>query len=132
MKPEQTPDTIDIERKTTLTQAFRYAILGIKSGIVGQRNIKIHIVIAILALIACAILRCTYIEWAIVIVLIGIVIAAELFNSAIESAVDLASLEINNLAKLAKDIAAGAVLVLSIVAAVVGLIIYINALLRFL
>jgi len=112
-----------------LPRSFACAFSGIAQGF-GQRNMRIHLVVAVLAIIACAVLRCTAVEWAVVLVLIGLVIAAELFNTAIEAAVDLASPDIHPLAKRAKDVAAGAVLVLAITAVVVGLIIYIGAFMR--
>ena len=113
----------------SLPRSFACAFSGIAQGF-GQRNMRIHLVVAVLAIIACAVLRCTAVEWAIVLVLIGLVIAAELFNTAIEAAIDLASPDIHPLAKRGKDIAAGAVLVLAITAVVVGLIIYIGAFMR--
>ena len=115
--------------KTTLAESFGFAFSGIGQAF-AQRNMRIHLVFAILAIAACIVLECTVVEWAIVLVLIGLVIAAELFNTAIEAVVDLASPDIHPLAKRAKDIAAGAVLVLAITAVIVGLIIYIGAFAR--
>lgn len=117
-------------RGQSLPRSFANALAGIAQGVATQRNMRIHVVVAVLAIIACAVLRCTSVEWAIVLVLIGAVIAAELFNTAIEALVDLASPDIHPLAKRAKDVAAGAVLVLAITAVVVGLIIYIGAFTR--
>ena len=112
-----------------LSRSFACAFSGIAQGF-AQRNMRIHLTFAVIAIVACALLRCTVAEWAIVLVLIGLVIAAELFNTAIEATVDLASPDIHPLAKRAKDIAAGAVLVLAITAVIVGLIIYIGAFMR--
>lgn len=91
---------------------------------------RIHIMFAVVAVLACVLLRCTVIEWAIIIVLIALVIAAELLNTSIEALVDLASPDFHPLAKRAKDVAAGAVLVLATAAVIVGLIIYVNAFAR--
>ena len=71
-------------------------------------------------------------SWAIVLVCCGMVIAAELLNTAIETVVDLVSPEFHPLAGQAKDIAAAASWVLSLTAAVVGVIVYANALIRLL
>ncbi len=120
--------TEDIPR--SVTHSFGYALHGIAHSAATERNLKIHIVAAVLALVACAVLRCTSSEWAIVIVMVALVISAELFNTAIEAVVDLASYQLHPLAKKAKDCAAGAVLVLAMAAVVVGLIVYIGAWMR--
>ncbi|MCR5846357.1 MAG: diacylglycerol kinase family protein [bacterium] len=113
-----------------LFRAFGFAGSGFVQAVRTERNMKIHLGFAALALLLCLLLRCTLVEWLIVIVMIGAVLAAELFNTAIESAVDLACPEESPKAKTAKDAAAGAVLVLAIAALVVGLAIYIHALVR--
>ena len=69
-------------------------------------------------------LKLSKIEWCIIIITIVIVISAELFNTAIETVVDMVSPQKNPQAKLVKDIAAAAVLVLAIGAAVIGIIIF--------
>ena len=78
-----------------------------------------------LVIIAGVIFDLNAIEWIICVILFGLVISLELINTAIETTVDLAMPEINEKAKLAKDIAAGAVLVSAIVSVIVGLIIFI-------
>ena len=116
-----------------LVRSFGYALTGIGRTVAGERNMRIHIVVAVLALVACAVLRCQPHEWCIVLVLIALVISAEMINTSIEAAVDLETRGRRHpLAKKAKDAAAGAVLVLAICAVVVGLIIYIGALVRLL
>lgn len=116
-----------------LVRSFGFAFSGIGQAFATQRNMRIHAVVAVCALVACAVLRCTPAEWAIVIVLIGAVFAAELINTAIESAVDLETRGRRHpLAKRAKDTAAGAVLVLAITAVVAGLVVYITAFIRLL
>ena len=90
-----------------------------------ENHMKIH-VIMMLAVIVCGMFfHITKIEWMFCILLFGLVLSAELFNTAIEAVVDLASPEIHPLAKLAKDVAAGAVLVSALSAAVIGLMIFI-------
>ena len=116
-----------------LVRSFGYAFAGIGRTIAGERNMRIHAVFAVAAVIACIVLRCTPLEWGVVLILIAAVFAAELFNTALEAAVDLETRgREHSLAKKAKDAAAGAVLVLAICAVVVGLIIYIGALMRLL
>ena len=82
-----------------------------------------------LAVIVGAILQLDLLSWAIILLCCGVVIMAELFNTAIETVVDLVSPEFHPLAGRAKDIAAAAVWVLSTVVAVVGLLVYANAIL---
>lgn len=86
---------------------------------------KIHIAIMIAVIIAGFIFKISKIEWIICIILFGLVISAELINTAIETVVDIACPEIDSKAKIAKDVVAGSVLVVAIVAAIVGLIIFI-------
>jgi diacylglycerol kinase len=120
----------DEKPRANLPQAFKYALSGIWATIKRERNIKIELVFAAAAIITAIALRLSWAGWAIIIVLIAVVLAAELFNSAIEALVDRVSPEEHPLAKHAKDAAAGAVLVLSIAAAIAGLIVYIDAFLK--
>jgi diacylglycerol kinase (ATP) len=117
-------------QRQSLVKAFTYAFSGIWTNVKSERNVKIDLVFGALAIIAAAILQLNVMEWAIILILIGCVLAAELFNTSLETLVDLACPKIDPLAKKAKDTAAGAVLVLTIVAVVAGLVIYINAALR--
>ena len=79
-----------------------------------------------LLVILCGIIfEISLLEWQICIVLFGVVIGAEIFNTAIETVVDLVMPNINEKAKLAKDLAAGAVLIIAISAAIVGLTIFV-------
>jgi diacylglycerol kinase len=89
-----------------------------------QRNARIHLVIGTLACAAgrgCAIGR---VEWAVLIFTIALVIILEGLNTAIEAAIDLASPQVHPLAKVAKDLAAGMVLVAAIAAVAVGVLIF--------
>ncbi len=113
-----------------LPDAFACAFRGIRDALLLQRNMRIHIVFAVVALVLCWALRCTPVEWAVVIAMIGAVLAAEIINSALESVVDLCSPDYHELARRAKDMAAGAVLVLAIASVAVGAVIFISAFLR--
>lgn len=84
---------------------------------------KIHCVMAVLVVIAGIILKLSPVEWCICLGLFGLVMALELVNTAVESVVDLVTSEYKPLAKIAKDTAAGAVLIAAIMAAIAGLII---------
>ncbi|WP_455683249.1 diacylglycerol kinase family protein [Thomasclavelia sp.] len=105
--------------------SFKYAIEGIVTTFKLEMNMKIHIIIMTAVIITGVILKLSILEWKICIILFSLVIAAELFNTAIEAVVDMIMPEFHPKAKIAKDAAAGGVLVLAIGAAIVGLIIFI-------
>ena len=108
-----------------LINSFKYAIEWFISSFNTERNMKIH-VLAMLIVVALGIfLKLNKIEWCIIAIAIVIVLSAELFNTAIETVVDMISPEKNEKAKLVKDIAAASVLVLAMGAVIVGAIIFI-------
>lgn len=115
-----------------LLKSFKYAFEGIYTGIKIEQNMKIHIAIMIIVIIFGIMLKINITEWIICIILFGLVISMELMNTAIENTVDLITKERNQQAKIAKDVAAGAVLVSAIVSAIVGLIIFIPKIILFL
>lgn len=106
-------------------ESFRHASDGVKLLIKEERNMKIHIAMTILVILCAVIFNLTACEKAIVISLCFITMAFELVNTAIENAVDISSPVFNMYAKRAKDISAGAVLLVSIGSAVAGLIIFV-------
>ena len=108
-----------------LLKSFKYAFDGIFTGIKEEQNMKIHIAIMILVIIFGIMLKISKIDWIICIILFGFVISMELINTAIENTVDLVTKEKNEQAKIAKDVAAGAVLVSAITSAIIGLIIFV-------
>lgn len=108
-----------------LLKSFKYAFDGIYTGIKEEQNMKIHITIMILVIIFGIMLKISKTEWIICIILFGLVISMELINTAIENTVDLITKEKNEQAKIAKDVAAGAVLVSAIASAIIGLIIFV-------
>ena len=121
-------NTLDAKR---LSRSFKAAFEGIASTYKKEQNIKIHTFIAILVIIFGFFLKINYIEWLVCLVLIGFMLMAEFFNTAIEYVVDLASPDIHPLAKAAKDTASAGVLMMAIIAAVTGLVIFIPKLIEF-
>lgn len=115
-----------------IRNSFKYAIEGIWTSFKTERNMKIHIFIMILAIIAGIILKINKLEWIICIILFAIVIGSELFNTSIETIVDMVMPEKNEKAKIAKDVSAGAVLVVAIGAAIIGLVIFVPRILNIL
>ena len=97
-----------------------------------ERNMKIHCAAAILVVIAGVILKISSLEWCICLTLFGLIMALELVNTAVEAVVDLVTEERKPLAKIAKDTAAGAVLIAAIMAAIAGIIIFLPKGLTFL
>ena len=103
---------------------FRYAFAGIFSAIKSERNLRFHIVIANLIAVFAYFYGISKAEWAVLVLMVFSVIGAELMNTAIEATVDVATKEITPMAKLAKDAAAGAVLVFAIAAVLVGVCLF--------
>lgn len=116
-------------RHPRFLESFGYALQGVASVFRRERNFKVMAVMGVLAVVAGVVLRVDAASWVAIVLMIGAVLAGELFNTAIEAVVDLASPDIHPLAKIAKDCAAGGMLVLSAAVAVAGAIIYIRALL---
>ena len=112
-------------------QSFGHAFRGIRSVFGSEINMMIHIAVAVLVVIFGFYLQISLTEWLVCILCFGLVISAEMFNSSIETLVDLVSPDHHPLAGKAKDIAAGAVLVAAIFAAIVGLLIFIPKLFNF-
>jgi len=107
-----------------LLQSFRYAFTGIWYAIRTQRNMQIHITMALLVVILGAIVSLTPVEWCIISLVVCAVISLELLNTAIEATIDRIGTDPHPLAKIAKDTAAGAVLVTAIGAVIIGIIIF--------
>jgi len=114
----------------SLIKAFGYAFEGIAYSVRTQHNMRIHLVIAVCVLIISIFLRLTPLEWAIILICIGLVIMTEMLNTAIEAIVDLVSPEYHNLAKVSKDLGAGMVVIFASLSAVVGSIVFAIAILR--
>jgi diacylglycerol kinase (ATP) len=104
--------------------SFRFALHGVLQGFRAQRHMRFHFVIAFLALLAGMVMRLNRAELLVLLFAISIVIITELFNTAIEAVVDLVTTAYHPLAKYAKDVAAGAVLIAALNAVVVGLLLF--------
>jgi len=111
------------ERRSDLLAGFGHAFAGIWHVLRTQRNARIHLCVTVFVIMGGAWLGLGAIEWAVLALTIGMVLAAEAFNTAVENVVDMVTLEDHPLARVAKDTAAAAVLLAAIVAVVVGLLI---------
>lgn len=114
-----------------LGRSFKAAFAGIASTYKKEQNIKIHTIISFIVILGGFIFKINYIEWLVCLVLIGFVMMAEFFNTAIEYVVDLASPEIHPLAKAAKDTASAGVLMMAIISALIGCVIFIPKIIEF-
>ncbi len=111
-------------------RSFGYAFEGIYYTLRTQRNMRVHAGIGFVAAALGLWLGISAVEWAVLLVMMAVVIALEMVNTVVESLVDLVTDRFHPLAKIAKDVAAGAVLVAAIFAFGVGLFLFLPRLLR--
>ncbi len=105
-------------------KSFKYATQGLKYVLSSERNARIHLTLAFLALIASIILRISIEQWLFVVVSIAMVFFAEIVNTAIEKTLDMISQENNQLVKLIKDMTAAGVLVCAVAAVIVAMVVF--------
>ncbi len=117
-------ERLKLQGKAKFSISFNHAIDGINYTAEHERNFRIEFCFAIAVTIASFILKVSILEWSILILTIGIVLALEIVNTAIERSVDLVTKEYDELAKIAKDAGAGAVLIMSFFSVVIGIIIF--------
>ena len=106
-------------------KSFRFAFNGIRLLVTHEHNAWIHCFIAVCVIVTGCLVGLSATEWIVITMAIGMVLAAEAFNSSIEALADLVSPGYNEAIKRTKDLAAGAVLILAIASAVIGLVIFI-------
>lgn len=111
--------------------SFKYALSGMWTAFKDEPHLKFHFFAAFTVIIFGLILKLTREDWAIIILTIGLVIGLELTNTAIEEIVNSFTPQTHPAAKKAKDVAAGAVLVASVTAVVIGLLIFLPYLIKF-
>jgi len=107
-----------------LIHSFRYAFAGLWYALRTQRNLRIHLTAATIVVLLGVLCQVSPVEWAILALTIGAVAISELFNTVVEALVNLISPERHPLAKVAKDVAAAAVLCMAIMAVAVGLAVF--------
>jgi len=117
-------DAKDKHTLKALKKSFRYALNGIFTALKICRNLKIHYLFAIIAIVAGFFFNITRIEFTIIIFAITLVVTLEMINTAIEKVVDLLTEKYHILALIAKDVAAGAVLIASVSAFLIGALIF--------
>lgn len=110
--------------KKRLINSFKYAIEGLRSTIIREQNMTIHVFIATIVFIVGLFFNLSLNEWMLLALVSGLVMATELINTSIEAVVDLVQPTEHPLAKVAKDTAAAAVLVFAVVAIIMGIFIF--------
>jgi diacylglycerol kinase (ATP) len=117
---------VNVGRSPSVLQSFNFAFEGIIHVLRTQRNMRIHFMIAAGVLIGALIVGVSRLELVILLMAISFVLIAEMINSALEAGIDVATTSFDPLAKLAKDIAAGAVLIATINALAVGYLVFVD------
>ena len=110
--------------KQKFTQSMSHALDGIEYAINHERNIKFEILAGICASVLGFLLKISNVEWVVLILLIGTILALEMINTSIERCVDLVTKDYHELAKAAKDTAAGAVLIVSMFSIIIGIVMF--------
>src|SRR5438094_3149304 len=111
-------------RAPTVFDSFNYAAEGIIHVLRTQRNMRIHFAVAFIVIVAALIVNVTKLELIALCISITFVLIAEMLNTGIEAAIDIATTSFDPMAKLAKDIAAGAVLIATVNAVIVGYLVF--------
>ena len=117
---------MNIGRSPSVLQSFNFAFEGIIHVLRTQRNMRIHFMIAAGVLVAALIVGVSRLELVVLLMAISFVLIAEMINSALEAGIDVATTSFDPLAKLAKDIAAGAVLIATVNAVAVGYLVFVD------
>lgn len=110
-------------RSRNIFESFRFAFSGLWYALRTQRNTRIHLTITAVVVVLGLFLELSYVQWAVVTLTIGFVLVSEMLNTVAETLVDLISPGYHPLAKIVKDVTAGAVLLAAIVSIVVGLLV---------
>lgn len=105
-------------------QAIKVALAGIQYVLITQSNARIHTAFTLAVFLLAGVLKLSRFEWVVLLLTVGLVWAAEIFNTAVEIAVDVISPDYDPKAKIIKDISAGAVLVTVMVSILVGLLVF--------
>ncbi|MFL5917283.1 MAG: diacylglycerol kinase, partial [Gaiellaceae bacterium] len=111
-------------RAPSLIESFNYAFEGIIHVLRTQRNMRIHFAVALAVLIAALAVDISRLELIALLLAIAFVLIAEMINTAVEGAIDVATTSFDPMAKLAKDIAAGAVLIATVNAIAIGYLVF--------
>ena len=118
-------------KNKTIVDSFKHAYEGIIYASTKERNMHIHLLFAVVVILAGVFFSISYIEWLVCLIFIALVLSLEMLNTALEAVVDMITTKEDPKAKVAKDAAAGAVLITSLIAAFVGIIIFLPKIFEF-
>ncbi len=113
-----------MNRRPSIIESFNYAIEGVIHVLRTHRNMRIHFAVAVAVLVIAAVVGVSKLELIALLLSIAFVLVAEMINTAVEGAIDAATTSFDPMAKLAKDIAAGAVLIAAVNAVAVGYLVF--------
>lgn len=117
-------DSIKKRGLLRFVRSFTFSIAGLKYAYKYEQSMLVHVMATICVIAANILFKVTATEWLLTIVAIGMVLSAELINTAIEAIVDMVTLEFHPLAKIAKDCGSAATFVLALMAAAIGIVVY--------
>lgn len=117
-------------KKVSFNKSVGFALAGVKAAF-GERNMRIHLSLGLLVILAGVFFSISRMEWLFVLLCIAGMFTLEILNTAIEKTVDLVTDEYHPLAKVAKDLAAGAVLVYTVYSIIVGMIVFLPKVIDF-
>lgn len=113
-----------------LGQSMLFALSGLKHCVLAERNMKIHLLAALTVFLAAVYLGLSRMEWGLLMITVFMVLVAEAINTAIENVVDMVTRDYHPLARTAKNVGAGAVLLAAVNAVIMGVIIFLPHLSR--
>ncbi len=110
--------------RSKFSESVGHALDGVHYTINHERNFRIELFFAILVSLASFFLKVSLIEWSILVLVIGMVLSLEMVNTAIERSIDLVTKDYKELARIAKDVSAGAVFIMSAFSVILGILIF--------
>ncbi len=113
-----------MSKSHSIIRSFPYALRGIKDTLIKEPNFKIQLILGVVAVILGIIFTLSVTEWLILMISIFLVLIMELINTTMENLVDIVSPQIQEKARIVKDVAAGGVLMSSILSIIIGLFIF--------
>ncbi len=105
-------------------RSFKYALEGLSYALKSQLNFKIQLIIGLITVLVAAVLGFSYYDWIILLILICLVLSAELTNTVLEKVTDIVQPEIHPEVKIAKDLAAGIVLLIAVFSVIIGILLF--------
>ena len=119
-----------MESRHSLFKSFQFAFDGVKIAVLKGKNFRVQLGVGILSIVLGLVLKLSSAEWLDLFLIINLVLILELINTSLEAVVDLVSPEIHEKAKIAKDVAAAAVLITSLTSVVIGAFIFLPKILQ--